>query len=117
MQKRETPAIKKGSLEVICGSMFSGKSEELIRRLRRAKIARKPTIVFKPIIDTRRGIEHVTSHAGNKIEAIPVQHATQILELLPQNSEVIGIDEAQFFTYELIDTGKQVILAGLTLDF
>ena len=117
-------SFKKGSLEVVCGSMFSGKSEELIRRLRRAKIAQKPTIVFKPLIDTRRGIEHVTTHAGNKIEAIAVENALQIIERLPHNIEVVGIDEAQLFSHELIsvvfdlvDAGKHVIIAGLTLDF
>jgi thymidine kinase len=104
--------------------MFSGKSEELIRRLKRTKIAQKRTVVFKPMIDTRRGVEFVTSHDGGKIPAIPVESALDIIDKVPKGTEVIGIDEAQFFTHELINVvlelteqGKYVIVAGLNLDF
>jgi thymidine kinase len=114
----------KGHIEIICGPMFSGKSGELIRRLSRAVIARKPTIVFKPSIDVRRGVNFVTSHDGGKIPAFPVEHALMIPTLVPDEIKVVGIDEAQFFSHELIDVvlalaaeGKYVILAGLNLDF
>lgn len=118
------PIPHKGHLEVVCGPMFSGKSEELIRRLRRTTIAQKPSVVFKPSIDTRRGVEYVTSHDGGKIPAIPVESAHHILDNIPARTEVIGIDEAQFFSHEIInvvleltDQGKYVIVAGLNLDF
>jgi len=115
---------KKGHLEVICGSMFSGKSEELIRRLKRTKIARKPTLAFKHSLDTRKEIDYVVSHDGSKIKAYPVDNALMIPDLVTQDIEVIGIDETQFFSHELIDVvlqlidrGKDVIVAGLNLDF
>lgn len=118
------PIPHKGHLEIICGPMFSGKSEELIRRLKRTKIAKKPTVVFKPSVDIRRGTEFVTSHDGGKIPAFPVEHALMIPDLVPDEIEVVGIDEAQFFSHELIDVvlqlteaGKFVIVAGLNLDF
>lgn len=114
----------KGTLEVICGSMFCGKSEELIRRLKRANIARKHVVAFKPSIDNRSSMEYVTSHDGSKIRAIPVQDARFILELITDDIDVIGIDEVQFFSHDiimsicsLIDQGKRVIVAGLDLDF
>lgn len=114
---------KKGRLEVVCGSMFSGKSEELIRRLRRAKIAKKKVIVFKPSIDHRTSLAHVSSHNGNKFNAIAVDSPLHITEQTPLDTDVIGIDEAQFFSHELINTvldlvddGKTVIIAGLNLD-
>jgi len=117
-------APKKGALEVICGPMFSGKSEELMRRLRRLMIAKKNVLVFKPVIDTRRGVEQVTSHNGNKMGAIPVQNPHAIIELVTHNIDIVGIDEAQFFSHELInvlieltDAGKHVLVAGLNLDF
>lgn len=116
--------MKRGSLEVICGPMFSGKSEELIRRLRRAKIAKQHVVVFKPHIDTRHTIDKVTSHNGNQIDAIPVEKAEDILDLIDHPIHIIGIDEIQFFPHtiiqvicQLIDAGKRVIVAGLDLDY
>lgn len=114
----------KGKLEVVCGSMFSGKSEELIRRLKRQKIAQKEVIVIKPTMDTRREVDFVTSHDGNKIAAFAVEHATEIYDLVTPTTNVIGIDEAQFFSHELIsvvmdllDKNIDIIVAGLNLDF
>ncbi len=116
--------LKKGTIEIICGPMFSGKSEELMRRLRRLKIARKTILVFKPSVDIRRGIDLVTSHNGNQMEAIPVDNPHLIIDHVSHEVDVVGIDEAQFFSHELInvvieltDMGKQVIIAGLNLDF
>jgi thymidine kinase len=114
-----------GSLEVICGSMFCGKTEELIRRLRRAVIARQKVQVFKPSIDRRydRG-ERVTSHAGITFDAFPVQCANDILEQLADDTTVVGIDEAQFLdagiveiAQSLADRDIRVIVAGLDTDF
>jgi len=114
----------KGTLEVICGSMFSGKTEELIRRLRRAEIARQEIQVFKPQLDNRYGVERVTSHNGLHVEAQPVPHAVDILGLIRPSTTVVGIDEVQFFdwqiasvTQELADAGMRVIAAGLDMDF
>ena len=114
----------KGRLEVVCGSMFSGKTEELIRRLKRAHIARKNTIAFKHCFDDRFSTEFIASHAGNQIKAISINTPSAIFELITPETEVIGIDEAQFFSHELInvicdliDTGKTVIISGLNLDF
>lgn len=114
----------KGSLEIICGSMFSGKTEELIRRLRRAEIAKQHIQVFKPKLDDRYGVARVTSHNGLHVEAEPVAHASEILALIRPDSTVIGIDEVQFFDWEiaevcqrLADGGKRVIVAGLDTDF
>lgn len=116
--------LKKGSIEIICGPMFSGKSEELMRRLRRLKIARKNILVFKPGVDTRRGVHLVTSHNGNQMGAVPVENPHLILDNVGQDIDIVGIDEAQFFSHELVnvvieltDMGKHVILAGLNLDF
>jgi thymidine kinase len=113
-----------GSIEVITGSMFCGKTDELIRRLRRATIARQKVQVFKPVIDTRYAVEKVTSHAGSAFDAHPVQMARDILDLLASNTTVVGIDEAQFFDQEIIpiaqmlaDNGRRVIIAGLDTDF
>jgi thymidine kinase len=113
-----------GTIEVICGSMFSGKTDELIRRLRRAGIARKRVQVFKPAIDVRYAVEKVTSHAGGDYDAIPVERASQIPELLQADTEVIGVDEAQFFDAEILnvvrqlaESGRRVIVAGLDTDF
>lgn len=116
---------KKGSIEVICGPMFSGKSEELIRRLRRAKIAKQEVIVFKPKLDTRRGIDRVSSHNGDHIEAIPIDEISLMLTHVEENNiQVIAIDEVQFFPHAiipiictLVDSGKRVLIAGLDLDF
>lgn len=114
-----------GQLEVICGPMFSGKSEELIRRLRRAKIAQQAVITFKPQIDNRYGLEYVVSHNGSKVDAKPLENVFDIIEIVNANdATVIGIDEAQFFAPELISVvcklihdKKRVIVAGLDLDF
>ena len=112
-----------GWIEVICGSMFSGKTEELIRRLRRAKIARQRVEIYKPAIDNRYGEENVVSHDETAIQSTPVQAASQIL-LLAHNVDVVGIDEAQFFDNELstvcnllADDGIRVIVAGLDMDY
>lgn len=113
-----------GSLEVICGSMFCGKTEELIRRLRRAVIARQKVQVFKPAIDNRYAGEKVTSHAGMAFDAIPVENVNQILAKLALDTTVVGIDEAQFMSEEimivvddLVERGIRVIVAGLDMDF
>ena len=113
-----------GSIEVITGSMFCGKTDELIRRLRRATIARQKVQVFKPVIDTRYAVEKVTSHAGSEFDALPVQEAREILERLEKDTTVVGIDEAQFFddeiipiTQKLADQGLRVIVTGLDTDF
>ena len=114
-----------GRLEVICGSMFCGKSEELIRRLRRAIIARQKLQVFKPKIDDRySGIEKVTSHSGYEIACIPVKGSAELLDMIEEDTTVVGIDEIQFFdagivavTQELVDRGVRVIVAGLDMNF
>lgn len=113
-----------GWVEVITGSMFSGKSEELIRRLRRAIIAKQRVQVFKPATDTRYGAGQVVSHSRWRLEAERVAKASEILGLLDPRTEVVGIDEAQFFDEELVsvcghmaDLGKRVIVAGLDMDF
>lgn len=114
----------KGSLEVITGSMFCGKTDELIRRLRRATIARQNVQVFKPSIDIRYAVEKVMSHAGAEFEAMPVENSAEILENLADDITVVAIDEAQFFdpdivsvARELADRGLRVIAAGLDMDF
>ena len=115
---------RKGHLEVICGSMFSGKTEELIRRVRRAQIARQQVQVFKPALDDRYGIERVTSHNGLNLQAISVGNADEILDLIQPATQVVAIDEAQFFGDEvcavcsaLSGRGIRVIVAGLDTDF
>lgn len=112
-----------GWIEVVCGSMFSGKTEELIRRLKRARIARQRVEIFKPAMDTRFGTTDVISHDENAIPSTPVHSAEQIL-LLESGADVIAVDEAQFFDMELVDvcnrlarTGKRVIVAGLDQDY
>lgn len=112
-----------GWIEVICGSMFSGKTEELIRRLKRAYIARLRVRIFKPKIDTRYHPSHIVSHNDNSIESIPVGSATEILHEAG-DCDVVGIDEAQFFDQAIIkvctqlaNDGKRVIVAGLDMDF
>lgn len=113
-----------GWLEVITGSMFSGKSEELIRRVRRAQIARQKVQVFKPKLDHRYGVERVASHNGTSLEAVPVARAAEILERVEPDTEVVAIDEVQFFDAAIVsvcqrlaDRGKRVIAAGLDMDF
>jgi len=116
--------VNLGWIEVICGSMFSGKSEELIRRLRRAQIARQRVQIFKPKLDSRFSEDHIVSHSEMKIRSQLVARAREILDLLDGRTQVIGIDEGQFFdtdlTYvcnNLADSGKRVIVAGLDQDF
>lgn len=113
-----------GWIEVICGSMFSGKTEELIRRLRRARIAKQKVQVFKPALDTRYADREVTSHNGLQIEATAVQSTDELLGRLAEATTVVGIDEAQFFEEEIVDLcshladeGLRVIVAGLDMDF
>ncbi|MEL7637690.1 MAG: thymidine kinase [Anaerolineaceae bacterium] len=113
-----------GTLEVITGSMFCGKTEELIRRLRRATIARQKVQVFKPVIDNRYAYSKVTSHSGADYQACPVINSQDILEKLDPDVNVVGIDEAQFFddgivevANQLADQGKRVIVTGLDTDF
>ena len=115
--------VRMGRVEVICGSMFSGKTEELIRRLRRAQFARQRVEIFKPSIDVRYSEEDVVSHQGNSILSTPVDSSQSIL-LLGSESDVIGIDEAQFFDEgivevcnELAKRGVRVIVAGLDIDY
>ncbi len=112
-----------GWIEVITGSMFSGKTEELIRRIRRAQIAKLKVMVFKPRIDTRYSTDKIVSHSDISIPSIVVDNAKQILELA-KDAQVVGIDEAQFFDSELVDVceklandGKRVIVAGLDQDY
>jgi thymidine kinase len=113
-----------GSIEVVCGSMFSGKTDELIRRLVRATIAKQKVQVFKPVMDIRYAVEKVTSHAGANYDAIPVASAAEIHSKLDSETTVVGIDEAQFFNPEIAEVaqelaarGVRVIVAGLDMDF
>jgi len=113
----------RGRIEVVCGSMFSGKTEELIRRLKRAKFARQRVEIYKPAIDTRYSEEEVVSHDSNSILSTPVDAPASIL-LLSADADVVGIDEAQFFDQSIVDVcnelaerGKRVIVAGLDMDF
>jgi thymidine kinase len=113
-----------GFVEVICGSMFSGKTEELLRRLKRAQIGRQKVQVFKPGIDNRYSADHVQSHDAGRIPSRPIASAREILEYLDDNTRVVGIDEAQFFDDAVVDVaqklayrGIRVIVAGLDLDF
>ena len=115
--------IGQGYIEVICGSMFSGKTEELIRRLRRAQIAKQKVAIFKPAIDDRYSADHLVSHSDWKIPSVAVKNASEILESAP-DADVLGIDEVQFFgrgivkvIEELANSGKRVIVAGLDQDF
>jgi thymidine kinase len=117
------PRVEKGWIEVICGSMFSGKTEELIRRYNRAKIANQKVLMFKPQIDVRYDEMKVVSHNSNSIDSIPVSHSSEVLERL-SNAEVVCIDEAQFFDGDLpsvcnklAERKIRVILAGLDMDF
>ena len=120
-----THKIKKGSLEVICGPMFSGKSEELIRRLRRAEIAQQNVAVFKHAIDDRYDINNVTSHNGTKLPAHATANGAHLLEKVQhENYTVIGIDEVHFYTTDiinvicaLVENGVRVIIAGLDMDY
>ncbi len=114
-----------GRIEVICGSMFCGKTEELIRRVRRAIIARQKVKVFKPKIDDRYGIQRITSHTGQSVEAVAVDSSREILELANDETTVVAIDEAQFFDRAIVEIVQtlveahniRVIIAGLDTDF
>lgn len=113
-----------GRIEVICGSMFSGKTEELIRRVRRAEIARQKVQVFKPALDDRYVVEKVASHNGMHREAIPVESSATMAGLVEADTTVVAVDEAQFFDWRiadvcslLADRGVRVIVAGLDMDF
>jgi thymidine kinase len=113
-----------GSLEVIVGSMFSGKSEELIRRAKRAVIARRAVQVFKPLLDDRFGVEVVRSHDGDSFVAVPVRDSSEILSRLAPDTSVVAIDEVQFFDPGIVEVcralvadGRRVVCAGLDLDF
>ena len=113
-----------GWIEVIAGSMFSGKSEELIRRLNRARIARQKVQVFKPVIDSRYSVEEIASHSGQKHVSVPVADTAAMVALIEADTEVVGIDEGQFFddaivkaVNELAAGGKRVIIAGLDQDY
>ncbi len=119
---------KKGKLEVICGSMFSGKTEELMRRLKRAEYAKQNVLTIKHKIDTRRSFTEITSHDGKKRTAFSLENnldsLLKIYELANKNIQIIGIDEIHFFPMELVDIlldlvdqGKRIIVAGLDLDF
>ena len=114
---------RQGRIEVICGSMFSGKTEELIRRLNRARIAQQKVEIYKPMIDTRYSEEDVVSHDSNSVASTPVESSLSIL-LMATEADVIGIDEAQFFDEGLVEVcntlanrGKRIIIAGLDMDF
>lgn len=117
------PNKRKGSIEVICGSMFSGKTEELIRRMKRAQFAKQKVEIFKPSVDTRYDEQKVVSHDSNSIHSTPVPASSNIL-LLATDVDVVGIDEAQFFDMGLADvcnqlanSGTRVIIAGLDMDY
>ena len=112
-----------GWIEVICGSMFSGKTEELIRRLRRAQIARQKVVIFKPKIDTRYSYDRIVSHNTQSLDSIVIDNVNEILDLA-KDAQVVGIDEGQFFSGELVQVceelahrGKRVIVAGLDQDY
>jgi Thymidine kinase len=112
-----------GWIEVVCGCMFSGKTEELIRRLRRAQIAKQKVAIFKPKVDTRYSAEHITSHSEQSLVAQVVEDANEILDFV-NDAQVVGIDERQFFKPNIVDVcnhladqGKRVIVAGLDQDY
>lgn len=117
------PSRRRGGIEVVCGSMFSGKTEELIRRMKRAQFAKQRVEIFKPAIDVRYSVEDVVSHDKRVIQSTPVDSSQNIL-LLASEIDVVGIDEAQFFDMGIVDVCKQlaergvrVIVAGLDMDF
>ena len=119
-----TPKPPSGGIEVIAGSMFSGKSEELIRRLRRAVIARQKVQVFKPDVDDRFGREEIVSHSEMRLPSIPVASSAELESRVAPDTDVVGIDEGQFFdagltavAERLADAGKRVIVAGLDTDY
>ncbi len=120
---QKSPRQRRGTIEVVCGSMFSGKTEELIRRMKRAQFAKQKVEIFKPAIDVRYSDTDVVSHQGNAIPSTPVDSSGNIL-LLASDVEVVGVDEAQFFDAGIVDVctqlaaqGIRVIVAGLDMDF
>ncbi len=128
----EGEKYRQGRIEVVCGSMFSGKTEELIRRIKRATFARQRVVIFKPQIDTRYSEEEVVSHDRNSVMSVPLSTSAEILDYLSSHAtstdgydfDVVGIDEAQFFGMDLVDVcnqlannGVRVIIAGLDMDF
>src|SRR5213594_2785718 len=124
IEELERQSSDSGWLEVITGSMFSGKSEELIRRLRRAQIARQRVQIFKPAIDLRYAADHIVSHSEMRIPSESVESSRELLDRVLPETEVVGIDEGQFFDQELpmvcnrlADRGKRVIVAGLDQDY
>ncbi|MCX7953974.1 MAG: thymidine kinase [Bacteroidales bacterium] len=124
LEQKPNEYKKRGWIEVICGSMFSGKTEELIRRLNRARIAKLRIELFKPAIDVRYSVEEIVSHDEKAMIATPVDNAISILLYVGDNVDVVGIDEAQFFNDDLVDVcnqlanrGIRVIVAGLDMDY
>jgi thymidine kinase len=118
------PHLERGTIEVICGSMFSGKSEELIRRLRRAEIARQRVQIFKHGVDERYDVDHIVSHNKQKLPSIRVPDSAALMAAVDDETEVVGVDEAQFFDDDLVGVceqlaaeGHRVIVAGLDKDF
>ena len=123
-ERRKTRQNGTGWIEVIVGSMFSGKSEELIRRLNRARIARQKVQVFKPIIDSRYSLKEIASHSGHKHDSKPVTSVEEMIAEIEEDTQVVGIDEGQFFDMAVVDavnelarSGKRVIIAGLDQDY
>ncbi|MFC1654636.1 thymidine kinase [Myxococcota bacterium] len=119
LQPRDT-----GWIEVVCGSMFSGKTEELIRRVRLAQIAKQKTVIFKPRVDDRYAERQIVSHGDQRMDSVPIVHAEEILKHVRDDIAVVGIDEAQFFGMDLVavcedlaNRGKRVIVAGLDQDY
>jgi thymidine kinase len=119
LQPRDT-----GWIEVVCGSMFSGKTEELIRRVRLAQIAKQKTVIFKPRVDDRYAERQIVSHGDQRMDSVPIVHAEEILKRVGDDINVVGIDEAQFFGMDLVavcetlaNRGKRVIVAGLDQDY
>jgi thymidine kinase len=119
LQPRDT-----GWIEVVCGSMFSGKTEELIRRVRLARIAKQKTVIFKPRVDDRYAERQIVSHDDQRMDSVPIVHAEEILKRVDDDTDVVGIDEAQFFGMDLVavceslaNRGKRVIVAGLDQDY
>ena len=123
-ERRKNRLNGSGWIEVIVGSMFSGKSEELIRRLNRARIARQNVQVFKPMIDSRYSLQEIASHSGQKHDSKPVATAAEIISEIAEGTQVVGIDEGQFFDSEIVavanelaNRGMRVIIAGLDQDY
>jgi thymidine kinase len=124
LEIKRSSKIKSGWIEVVCGSMFSGKTEELIRRVKRGKIARQEVKIFKPSVDVRYHKNNVVSHDMSEIQSIPVASSKEILQHIAPEDDIIAVDEAQFFDNDLPEVcntianlGKRVIVAGLDMDF